>query len=831
MGNGSSAALEELSACESHQWYRKFMTECPSGQLTFYEFKKFFGLKNLSEKSNAYVTTMFKTFDMNDSYFNTRPRVWLWLTSLFRLAVQLRIVGGERPQELRPHQLMMCLFEADALLDPVDKNTIVLSLSREKLNNIHHPSASVYPAGAGPCTGVGSHACKGAGPPASALIMFKHGELSDLSGSISVSALGNVNKQTVHPSIHTSIHPSIHTSIHPSIHTSMHPPIHPSLHPHIHPSLHPHIHPSLHPHIHPSTHPSLCPHIHPSIHTSIHPSVHPSLHPHLHASSHPSIPPSTHPSLCPHIHPSLHPHIHPSIRTHIHASSHPFTHPSLHPSIHPSLHSHIHPTMYPSIHPPIHPSTHPSIHTSIHPHIHPTIHPSIHPPIHPSIHSQVLIWFLSLRLSGVPDITVTHQTPGRIFESFSVETLREPCGCVCVPQDGCIDFMEYVAALSLVLKGGVQQKLRWYFKLYDVDGSGCIDREELLLIFKSESACKRIAADVRSRIHTLRLSSQPGAGGGSQVLISVRSRWRLSGPHLSQEQVEALRSSSQSGAGGGSQVLISVRSRWRLSGPHLSQEQVEALSSRSGAGGALGCHRPGQLGGSEDYASRSGEQVEARGPKCRSGEAVEALRRWGSRVLSSVKGAGGGALGSHQSGVNGGSRVLISEESERGEARVLTSQSRERVESQVLISVRSRWRLSGPHLSQEQVEALRSSSQSGAGGGSQVLISVRSRWRLSGPHLSQEQVEALRSSSQSGADGGSQAIRAIHDEEQDISAEEITNLVFDKIDRNKDGVLTLDEFMEGIQEDEELTSMLTQSLDLTQIVKKIYTEMHSEQGL
>ncbi|KTF75548.1 hypothetical protein cypCar_00045425 [Cyprinus carpio] len=54
--------------------------------------------------------------------------------------------------------------------------------------------------------------------------------------------------------------------------------------------------------------------------------------------------------------------------------------------------------------------------------------------------------------------------------------------------DGCIDFMEYVAALSLVLKGGVQQKLRWYFKLFDVDGSGCIDREELLLIFKAIEA-------------------------------------------------------------------------------------------------------------------------------------------------------------------------------------------------------------------------------------------------------------------------------------------------------------------------------------------------------
>lgn len=51
-------------------------------------------------------------------------------------------------------------------------------------------------------------------------------------------------------------------------------------------------------------------------------------------------------------------------------------------------------------------------------------------------------------------------------------------------QDGYIDFMEYVAALSLVLKGKVEQKLRWYFKLYDVDGNGCIDRDELLTIIR-----------------------------------------------------------------------------------------------------------------------------------------------------------------------------------------------------------------------------------------------------------------------------------------------------------------------------------------------------------
>lgn len=66
MGNTGGATLEDMTTCESHQWYRKFMTECPSGQLTYYEFKKFFGLKNLSESSDAYARSMFSTFDMND---------------------------------------------------------------------------------------------------------------------------------------------------------------------------------------------------------------------------------------------------------------------------------------------------------------------------------------------------------------------------------------------------------------------------------------------------------------------------------------------------------------------------------------------------------------------------------------------------------------------------------------------------------------------------------------------------------------------------------------------------------------------------------------------
>uniref|UniRef100_A0A8C9XLH4 Guanylyl cyclase-activating protein 1 n=1 Tax=Sander lucioperca TaxID=283035 RepID=A0A8C9XLH4_SANLU len=69
MGNTPGSTVEELQACENHQWYRKFMTECPSGLLTFYEFKQIFGLRNLSNTSNAYVMTMFTTFDINNDGF------------------------------------------------------------------------------------------------------------------------------------------------------------------------------------------------------------------------------------------------------------------------------------------------------------------------------------------------------------------------------------------------------------------------------------------------------------------------------------------------------------------------------------------------------------------------------------------------------------------------------------------------------------------------------------------------------------------------------------------------------------------------------------------
>lgn len=47
-------------------------------------------------------------------------------------------------------------------------------------------------------------------------------------------------------------------------------------------------------------------------------------------------------------------------------------------------------------------------------------------------------------------------------------------------QDDTIDFLEYVAALNLVLRGTLEHKLKWTFKIYDKDRNGFLDRLELL---------------------------------------------------------------------------------------------------------------------------------------------------------------------------------------------------------------------------------------------------------------------------------------------------------------------------------------------------------------
>ncbi|XP_063784380.1 Kv channel-interacting protein 1 isoform X1 [Pseudophryne corroboree] len=52
-------------------------------------------------------------------------------------------------------------------------------------------------------------------------------------------------------------------------------------------------------------------------------------------------------------------------------------------------------------------------------------------------------------------------------------------------QSGSVKFEDFVAALSVLLRGTIHEKLRWTFNLYDINKDGYINKEEMMDIVKA----------------------------------------------------------------------------------------------------------------------------------------------------------------------------------------------------------------------------------------------------------------------------------------------------------------------------------------------------------
>uniref|UniRef100_A0A672G0N1 Guanylyl cyclase-activating protein 2-like n=1 Tax=Salarias fasciatus TaxID=181472 RepID=A0A672G0N1_SALFA len=78
------------------------------------------------------------------------------------------------------------------------------------------------------------------------------------------------------------------------------------------------------------------------------------------------------------------------------------------------------------------------------------------------------------RMFGVQAGTPESEYMDNIFRAFDMN------------HDNTMDFIEYVAALNLVLRGKLEDKLRWSFKVFDSDDNGRLDRRELrkIIIYK-----------------------------------------------------------------------------------------------------------------------------------------------------------------------------------------------------------------------------------------------------------------------------------------------------------------------------------------------------------
>ncbi|XP_024084332.1 calsenilin [Cimex lectularius] len=79
-------------------------------------------------------------------------------------------------------------------------------------------------------------------------------------------------------------------------------------------------------------------------------------------------------------------------------------------------------------------------------------------------------------LSNYPGSDDSNVSPAKNYATLYAHYVFKAFDVNC---NGAISFRDLLVTLSTLLRGSIYEKLRWAFKLYDINGDGCITRSEL----------------------------------------------------------------------------------------------------------------------------------------------------------------------------------------------------------------------------------------------------------------------------------------------------------------------------------------------------------------
>ncbi|XP_018362270.1 PREDICTED: neurocalcin-delta B-like isoform X3 [Trachymyrmex cornetzi] len=67
--------------------------------------------------------------------------------------------------------------------------------------------------------------------------------------------------------------------------------------------------------------------------------------------------------------------------------------------------------------------------------------------------------------------------------------------------DGIVNFNDFLRAMTSIINGNVDQKLSWIFEFYDLNGDGCITRQEMLTIISAIYEMVQNAQTIQSMVN------------------------------------------------------------------------------------------------------------------------------------------------------------------------------------------------------------------------------------------------------------------------------------------------------------------------------------------